>query len=1267
MGRLVELEVENFKSYKGRQKIGPFKTFTSVIGPNGAGKSNLMDAISFVLGVKSAQLRSAQLRELIYSGRSRGGSGSDAENDSPEALPSRGHVAAIYVDDNGARIKFMRTITASGSSEYKINNKTVTYAQYNDRLEQQNILIKARNFLVFQGDVEAVASQSARDLTKLIEQISGSWEFRSEYDQLKAQQDIATENSQLNYSKKKDIASEIKEYQGQKAELDRFQQLTSKKNQVVVRHLLWKLFHIEQKTASLEKVLDDNFYKSEELQRRQAADEAALKEAKRDQARIYKQIMKIEKRLKQRELEVEQEKPFLIGLDEKLVHLQTKVARCEENVASVIRDETRQTSVADTLERELANVDRAAAKFEATWKAKMQAEGPVLDEHALSEYHRLKEQVTVETVQAQQQLEHLVRSQKIQSETTARLRERIEELKSRKANLQDNQRGLVDYIDKSRHQVQQMERDLAERTSDLKKFQTERHRIQQMEVECNEKLTSVLNRLAQARVDKRESEKEQRMRECLESLKRIFPGVYGRVSNLCRPSQRKFDTAVATALGRHLDAVVVDKQVTAIECIQHMKEQRAGQATFLPLDTISVKPVAEKYRSLGKGVRLAQDVVEYDTAVEKAVQFACGDTVVCDSMRVAKHVCYDQKHDVKAVTLDGTVIHRTGMITGGSQDANAAHGQQRWEEKELDNLTRAKDRLVTQLQDLAREKRRLHSDEHLQSQISGLETRLQFAREELSTAMRKREGVDRELEHVDHNLTQSQPRYQTLESEQTRVGRSVEELQSTIGQVEDRVFAQFCQRIGVAHIREYEERQLKFSRETTDLRLKFSSQQSKLRNQLLFEQQQLQQLQDRRQRLETLLQDHRNTLAQLQIDKQSREAKVAQVTQQISELQAEMDRVRATYDEQSAQVAHKKKAQAATQHGLDQLLRESAGHEALVQRHHVERGSILRRCKLEEIVLPLAQGSLADLSLDETDIFFEADDMDLDSSDSDLEGFDQSHPKPSAPRARDTHALRTPRQRELAKQRASQWSITVDFESLTARERTTDTDEMDTDFANQVQQLGQELDRLAPNMHVYERLDNVESRLRETERDFEMARREAKTARERFNAIKQQRYDAFYQAYSHISEKIDQIYKDLTKSRTFPLGGTAYLSLEDSEEPYLQGVKYHAMPPMKRFRDMEQLSGGEKTVAALALLFAIHSYQPSPFFVLDEVDAALDNTNVAKVATYIREHCGDNFQFIVISLKQSLYEKAQSLVGIYREQSINSSRTLTIDLEKYPE
>ena len=124
----------------------------------------------------------------------------------------------------------------------------------------------------------------------------------------------------------------------------------------------------------------------------------------------------------------------------------------------------------------------------------------------------------------------------------------------------------------------------------------------------------------------------------------------------------------------------------------------------------------------------------------------------------------------------------------------------------------------------------------------------------------------------------------------------------------------------------------------------------------------------------------------------------------------------------------------------------------------------------------------------------------------------------------------------------------------------------------------------------------------------------------------------------------------------------SFLDIGDVDEPYLEGIRYTAMPPLKRFRDMEHLSGGEKTMAALALLFAVHSYQPSPFFVLDEVDAALDNANVAKISNYIREHAAPGMQFIVISLKTGLFQSSEALVGIYRDQSANSSKALTLDV-----
>lgn len=199
-------------------------------------------------------------------------------------------------------------------------------------------------------------------------------------------------------------------------------------------------------------------------------------------------------------------------------------------------------------------------------------------------------------------------------------------------------------------------------------------------------------------------------------------------------------------------------------------------------------------------------------------------------------------------------------------------------------------------------------------------------------------------------------------------------------------------------------------------------------------------------------------------------------------------------------------------------------------------------------------------------------------------------------------------------------------------------------------------------MRAAERLAATETRLKAIDEAFAETRKRAAAAKKAFEEVKTKRYDLFMKAFNHISENIGGTYKDLTKSPQFPLGGQAYLDMEDSTEPYLAGLKYHAMPPLKRFRDMEHLSGGEKTIAALALLFAIHSYQPSPFFVLDEVDAALDNVNVSRVAKYVREHASPGMQFIVISLKAGFFQESETLVGVMRDQGKMTSKYLSLDV-----
>ena len=124
--------------------------------------------------------------------------------------------------------------------------------------------------------------------------------------------------------------------------------------------------------------------------------------------------------------------------------------------------------------------------------------------------------------------------------------------------------------------------------------------------------------------------------------------------------------------------------------------------------------------------------------------------------------------------------------------------------------------------------------------------------------------------------------------------------------------------------------------------------------------------------------------------------------------------------------------------------------------------------------------------------------------------------------------------------------------------------------------------------------------------------------------------------------------------------GTAYLSLEDTEEPYLGGIKFTAMPPHKRFRDLEQLSGGEKAVASLALVIVLQKHLHAPFIIMDEPDASLDKLNLKSAANALKGLADDQSQIIYVSLRDRFFEYADALVGVCKNGS--SSAIYTLDL-----
>ncbi|KAI0084077.1 condensin complex subunit SMC1 [Irpex rosettiformis] len=1242
---LVRIEVCDFKSYRGHQTIGPFHNFTSVIGPNGAGKSNLMDAISFVLGVKSAQLRSSQLKDLVYRGRrlARGtqeGSEATPQDDEDEDGDGEGEgtakkawVLAVIKDAKGKEWQFQRTISTTGASEYKLNNRTVTYNAYNAQLIELNILVKAKNFLVFQGDVEAVASQSSKELSRLIDQISGSLELAGEYEKAKEAQERATENATFNFNKRRGIAGEIKQYKEQKGEAERFEALMQEKDELVLRRTLWKLYHIQEQLSSHAEEIKRQNGTLIDLRKEQKAYEAELEKARQEQAKARSSVMSKEKRIKKAEKGLEGKRPELVQVEAQIAHSMRKRDNAQKMIEQVTKDADKQRAKLAALQRDLEVVRQAADEAQEAQRRATQG-NLALSEESLEEYRRLKAQASVLAVAERQSLETLSRDEKTATRTLAQAKDKQEQLNAKKAKLVEDEENARRRRTELEEKVAQLNDDLAKARQELDNQQAERTRISRLETEINEKLVDVHNKLLQAGVDQKESEREVRLKETLQNLQRIFPGVRGRVVDLCKPTQRKYETAVSVVLGRNIDAVVVDEEKTAIDCIEYMRNQRAGQATFIPLDTIQVKPINDKFRSFAKGARLAVDVIQFDPTLERAIHHACGNALVCDTIDIARHVCFDKGQEVKAVTLDGTVIHKSGLMTGG----RSTHGNgKKWDEKDVQGLQRVRDKLLADMQELNKNKPRGKADDMLLAEITRLEPALAVARDDLSACKLRLTGIKDEMKHVNQALRQLDPELRRAQSAHDTLRERIEALRAAIDEAESDVFAEFCETVDVENIRTFEERQLKLAEEESAARLQFDTQIARLTHQSQFEEEQLHATEQRISTMQATINNEISNLTAYESNKQTIREEIEEAETAITELQEELKELSEGLDEKTKAVEQAKKVHNKSSKALDQVIKEIAIKNDDIEKLGLERSSIYRKCRLEEIKLPLVEGNLKNVPMDEN----LRDEVAMD-VDEDEEG---------------TQSIK----------RVPDYDIEVDFSLLDEDDRENDSGEAEAEFNAQIAKVVADIERLAPNMKAMDRLDDVENKLLETEREAEKARKDSKSARDQYNDVKKRRCELFNKAYNHISERIDQVYKDLTKGKAAPLGGVAYLSLEDSEEPYAAGIKYHAMPPMKRFRDMEQLSGGEKTIAALALLFAIHSYQPSPFFVLDEVDAALDNTNVANIANYIRSHASEKFQFIVISLKGSLYERSNSLVGIYRDQDVNSSRTLTLDLTQYDE
>jgi len=208
----------------------------------------------------------------------------------------------------------------------------------------------------------------------------------------------------------------------------------------------------------------------------------------------------------------------------------------------------------------------------------------------------------------------------------------------------------------------------------------------------------------------------------------------------------------------------------------------------------------------------------------------------------------------------------------------------------------------------------------------------------------------------------------------------------------------------------------------------------------------------------------------------------------------------------------------------------------------------------------------------------------------------------------------------------------------------------------QIDELKEKIERIGPvNLAAIEEFSELEERhafLVSQQDDLDQS---MNSLRETIRRINRQSRDKFAEAFEAISRSFQEVFKLLFS------GGRASLRLEEGEDVLECGIEIMAQPPGKRLANLALLSGGEKALSAIALLFAVFQYQPSPFCLLDEVDAALDEANVARFSRLLREYSGRT-QFILITHNKVTMENADLLYGVTMEEP-GVSRLISLQLE----
>ena len=1166
---LKSIEVQGFKSFANKILFDFHNGITGIVGPNGSGKSNVADAVRWVLGEQSAkQLRGASMQDVIFAG---------TENRKPLSyayvaitMDNSDHQLAIDFEE----VTVARRVYRSGESEYLINGspcrlKDVTELFYDTGIGKEGYSI------IGQGQIERILSGKPEERRELFDEAAGIVKYKKR----KATAQKKLENERENLVRVNDILAELERQVGPLERQAQKARVYLKKKE-------------ELKTYDVNMFLLEAEHIDEQQRDVQAKFETADQEA-REAKDAYEQVKSEYERMEQ-ELSDTEEK--LTAIRENLSGSAVMKGKLEGQI-NVLNEQIHTAEMTDEhLKSRLASIDREKQE-RLSFLASYDAEKKELRAGLLAIAEKRKEAVeTLETVRREvarctegiesgknalmgllnQRASVKARQQRFDTmseQMNIRKAQLTKRLLARKTEEADLDAVLSDY----QKELERVSAVISEKKLEAAAMEEKEREWKKKSAETREKLEQEIAQYhkEQSRLDSLKNIAE-RYDGYGSSIRRVMeqrakhPGLLGVVSDLIQV-EKKYETAIETALGGNIQNIVTEDEETAKQMISYLKQNRFGRATFLPLTSVNGKGNFKNLDVLQeKGVMgLAHTLVKTDARYEGVIAYLLGRVVVTEHIDAAVALARKYRYSLHIVTLEGEYLSPGGSLTGGAF-------------KNSSNL-------------LAR-KREI---EELEQRVASLETEIQVKRrrmEDIKTARAlleedagKNKAELQELYIVQNTakLNAERAKEQKNESESVFAGLQLEgnEIENQMREIAKNK-ALIEQEIAEAKQKEQE-----LEEETKRLQEELLSQGKK----------------------ETAAQE---TVSALQMEEAAIRQKEEFVLLNLERIEGEIKR----YEDE----------------------REGFLRDAKEAKQDAEK----KRGDIEEIKKTILASEDACLRLEQELEETIGRKEELSAS---YKGFFKKREELGEKlTALDKEIFRLNSQREkLEEMQEYQNNYMWEEYELTRHAALALRDETYTDLGvlkkliaaikDEIRGLGDvNVNAIEDYKEVSERYEFLKTQhddLIEAEKTLVSIIEELDTGMRR----------QFLEKFAEIQQEFDRVFKELFG------GGKGTLELVEDEDILECGIRIIAQPPGKKLQNMMQMSGGEKSLTAIALLFAIQNLKPSPFCLLDEIEAALDDSNVGRFAKYLHK-LTKNTQFIVITHRRGTMAAADRLYGITMQE-----------------